>query len=362
MIHLDNDAVTDLLTMPAVVDALRIGFDQLATGEAAHVPRLELWSPSVRDDAYHCLGSMSGTTAHFGVTAIRIKSDVIHWPAGRRQEKFAAEPGTFCGFVLLFSTATGAPLALVNDGILQQMRVGASAGIAAETLANPGPSRLGMIGSGAMARSHLEAIAHTCRLDEVTVFSPTRVNRERFAQEMSSQLGIVVRTTTSAEDAVTGADIVVTATNSMGPTFDPAAVDDGALVMAVTRREIGTALMERADRVLQLGEYTIGSDAGVPGLEFPQSGAGGFVAGTPSQRTRLPWRHRAESGRHPSLIDVLAGREPGRRNAAETLLFINLGVQGIQFAASAGYLYHLAVERGVGTPFGGDAFLQDVRD
>ena len=119
MIHLSNEDVADLLTMEDVVQALREGFDQLAGREAAAVPRLELWSPTARDDAYYCLGSMAGTTKRFGVSAIRIKSDVIHWPQGKRQEKFASRPGLYCGFILLFSIATGAPVALINDGVLQ---------------------------------------------------------------------------------------------------------------------------------------------------------------------------------------------------------------------------------------------------
>ena len=115
MIHIGNDTVAELVSMGDVMDALRIGFTQLASGEAAHVPRLELWSPAARDDAYYCMGSMAGTTSHFGVTALRVKSDVIHWPEGKRQEKFAVEPGTFCGFILLFSSTTGEPLALINE-------------------------------------------------------------------------------------------------------------------------------------------------------------------------------------------------------------------------------------------------------
>ena len=84
MIHLGNADIVELMSMEETMAALRIGFTQLATQEAAHVPRMELWSPAAQEDAYYCLGSMAGTTKHFGVTAIRIKSDILHWPEGRR--------------------------------------------------------------------------------------------------------------------------------------------------------------------------------------------------------------------------------------------------------------------------------------
>jgi ornithine cyclodeaminase/alanine dehydrogenase-like protein (mu-crystallin family) len=362
MIHLGNDDVTALLSMSDVVAALRVGFEQLAERNAAAVPRLELWSPTNRDDAYYCLGSMAGTTKEYGLSAIRIKSDVIHWPQGRRQEKFAARPGTYCGFILLFSSATGEPVALVNDGVLQSMRVGASGGIAADYLANPDATRVGLIGSGTMARTHLEAIALVRQLERVTVFSPTAANREDFATEMSDRIGVAVVAVESPEEAVEGCPIVVTATNSMQPTLDARWITPGAVVLCVTRREVGADLTERADRTLQLDEFSIGPEAQVPRMEFPQSGAGGFVAGNETERARLPWKHRANTDGYPSLIEILAGTEPGRRSPDETILFINVGAQGVQFAAVAGRLYQIAMNEHAGAPMAQEMFLQDVRD
>lgn len=362
MLHLNNDVVADLLTMQDTIDALRIGFSQLATGDAAHVPRLELWSPAEQEDAYYCLGSMAGTTKHFGITAIRIKSDILFWPAGRRQEKYAVEPGTYCGFILLFSSANGEPLALINDGVLQRMRVGGSAGIGAEMFANPEAASLGILGSGDMAHSYLEAIALSRTLKSVRVYSPTRSHREAFAAEMSTKLNIEISAVDTAEEAVRGSDIVATATNSMGPTMEPEWIADGALVLCVTRREVGPELVERADQVFQLGTHTIGPGADVPDLEHPQSGAGGFVAGDAKDRSRLPWSHTAEVRNFPSLIDVLRGSIDGRTRSDETILFLNTGNQGVQFAAVAAKTLQLAHDRNLGTIMDQSQYLQQIRD
>ena len=358
MIHLDNDDVLATLSMADTIDALRIGFAELARRDAAHVPRLELWSPA--QEGYHCLGSMAGTSKHFGVSAIRIKSDVLTWPGGTRQEKYAVEPGTFCGFVLLFSTADGAPLALINDGVLQRMRVGASAGIAVDHLAPTDAATVGVLGSGDMARVYLEAIALVRPLASVVVYSPTESHRRAYAEEMSVALGVEVVPSSSPAAALADAAIAVTATNSMSPTIDPEWLAAGATVVCVTRREVGTELVQRADRTLQLGAHSITPEAAVPGMEWPQSAAGGFVAGSEHERTRLPWNARAEDRTFPSLIDVIAGRDEGRQHRDQTMLFINVGNQGVQFAAAGGRLLQLA--EGRGDPMNRSRFLQNIRD
>ena len=361
MIHISNEDVLDLLTMDEAMTALRIGFQEFASRNAAHVPRMELWSPTTSADAYYCLGSMAGTTKHFGVTALRIKSDVISWPNGR-QQKYAVDEGTYCGFIILFSNDNGAPIAMINDGIVQRMRVGASAGIGADLLAVPWAATVGILGSGDMARSYLEAIALVRALTHVKVYSPNQANRESFAAEMSDRLSITVEPVKTAGEAASAAEIVVTATNSMTPTIDPKWVASGSIVLCVSRREVGSELVEDVDSVYQLGEFTIGEGATVPGLEFPQSGAGGFVAGNEVERARLPWRHQAERRSFPSLIDIMSGVSPGRLRDDEKVLYINTGLQGVQFAAVAGRLYQLARENGAGEPLNQSRFLQDVRD
>jgi ornithine cyclodeaminase/alanine dehydrogenase-like protein (mu-crystallin family) len=91
-----------------------------------------------------------------------MKSDIVSWPVRhgvRVEDKYCVRPGLFCGLILLFSTEDGAPLAIMNDGYLQHMRVGALYGLGAKYLARSDASVVGMLGSGGMARSHLTAFA-----------------------------------------------------------------------------------------------------------------------------------------------------------------------------------------------------------
>jgi hypothetical protein len=121
-----------------------------------------------------------------GYFAIRMKSDVLEEHGSgeaRTEEKFCVRPGLYCGLILLTDVQTGEPLALINDGYLQHLRVAADAAIGARIMARADSRILGMLGSGGMARSHVESLLRA-RHPAVDVYSPTRANRERFAAEI----------------------------------------------------------------------------------------------------------------------------------------------------------------------------------
>ena len=164
--------------------------------------------------------------------AIRMKSDIVTWPKDPSgtwtEEKYCREPGTYFGLILLLSTRNGEPLAFINDGILQHMRVGGGAGLGAKYLAREDAHVVGMIGSGGMARTYLEAIACVREITECRVYSPTAANRNAFAREMSEQLKMKVVAVDSARAAVRGADILASATDSMIPVYEPDWIDGSA--------------------------------------------------------------------------------------------------------------------------------------
>src|SRR5919107_1212446 len=78
--------------------------------------------------------------------------------------------------VMVFSVRNGEPLAIINDGLIQHMRVGGCAGIGAKYLARQDACDVGIFGSGGMARSYLEAFYEVRDLKRVRVYSPTKAN------------------------------------------------------------------------------------------------------------------------------------------------------------------------------------------
>lgn len=359
---LTNRDVQDVLDMSSAIDALRAGYDDLVRGEAAYVPRIDLYAPTGRDDDYHQWGSMTGTCRSAGVTAVRLKSDVTSWPEGRTQEKYCVEPGTFCGLILMYSTDDGRPVALMQDGYVQHVRVGAAAGIGADLLARQDSRCVGMLGSGGMAWTYLEALKIVRPLTTVRVYSPTPSHREAFARRAQAELEMDAVAVDEAEQAVRGADIVATATDSMRPTFDPSWLSAGTHVTIVTRRELSEDLVRHADVVVQLGEHTIAPGTPVPAMEWSTGGVAAYLSGTAEQRARVPRSQPRENGVYPSLFDVRSGRAPGRRTPEQVSLFVTTGTQGLQFAAVGGAALRLARDRGIGTPLPLEWFLQDIRD
>ena len=162
MLLIDNPTVERLLPMIECIDAQDRAFRGLPTGDSVHRPRIDLYMPAERPDGYYRWGTMEGASNELGVFAIRMKSDILHWPRDEhgfwKEEKYAVEPGTYCGLIFLFSTRNGEPLAIINDGILQHMRVGGGAGLGVRYLSRPDAQTVGMIGSGGMARTYLEGI------------------------------------------------------------------------------------------------------------------------------------------------------------------------------------------------------------
>ena len=145
MLFIDNETVRQVLTIEDAINAQDRAFRGLVDGGSIHRPRIDVYVPTGREDDYYRWGTMEGASRDLGVFAIRMKSDVVSWPADANgnwtEEKSCVEPGTYCGLIFLFSTVNGEPLAIINDGHLQHARVGA--GDSEEYLTEDGtPERL----------------------------------------------------------------------------------------------------------------------------------------------------------------------------------------------------------------------------
>ena len=117
--------------------------------------------------------------------------------------------------VSLYRLADGELLAVLDGRLITDLRTGAASGVVARRVYIADPVTVGLIGSGHQARMQLESLATVYRVQSAAVFSPTREHREKFAHDMTVNLGVPVAAVDSAEAAVRDAAIVVAATNSM---------------------------------------------------------------------------------------------------------------------------------------------------
>jgi ornithine cyclodeaminase/alanine dehydrogenase-like protein (mu-crystallin family) len=313
-------------------------------------------------DGYWRWGTMERASRKIGVFAIRMKSDVIYWPNGETEEKFCMQPGTWCGLVMIFRVRNGEPLAMINDGLLQHMRVGGCAGLGVKYLAREDASDVGIFGSGGMARSYLEALCEVRELKKVRVYSPTKANREVFAREMTGKLDIEMVAVDAPEKVVREADIVATCTDFTRTVFDePEWLKEGAHITCVRACEVGPKVVKRCDLSVKLGRNTIEAmDEGMVRLH----GNVGYIAGQPEERSRSPNpavdNYKGDYFKY--FMDVRAGKVPGRTNNKQITFFINAGTQGLQFAACAGKVVELAKKKKLGRELPTEWFLQDIRD
>src|SRR6266496_1062893 len=117
---------------------------------------------------------------------------------------------THMATIFLVDPQTGTPLAIMDGRLITEMRTAAVSAVATKLLATPDAKILAILGSGVEARSHAEALQLVRQFEEIRVWSLTREHAERFAKEVGAKA-------MSAEAAVRGADVVVTATNSKTP-------------------------------------------------------------------------------------------------------------------------------------------------
>lgn len=378
MLIINNDDVARLLTMTDCIRVQEQAFRKLPTGGAMHRPRIDMYMPCDRADGYFRWGSMEG--ANDGYFAIRMKSDIITWPrhvAGNwTEEKYCREPGTYCGLIFLISTRNAEPLAFINDGVLQHFRVGGGAAIGVKYLAREDTHTVGMLGSGGMARTFLDAFTCVRPIRSCKVYSPTAQNREAFAEEMSKRLGIEVRAVASAREAVRGVDLLSTCTDSMAPVYDAEWIEKGMHVTNLGRREIPDAAMDRFDVIVRQG---------TAGLQMRQSerfqaerglSPAAFIGGTAEEMTRIPEKNpqpgmggdspeftdRGRGGDKPDFADLVSGKCPGRTSRDQVTFYRNVGNQGLQFSAVGGWVFEQAVRKKMGREIPTEWFLQDIRD
>lgn len=156
--------------------------------------------------------------------------------------------GQFTFVIVLFSTVDGSALATFDAGAITRLRTAACSMIAARHLARPASRQMALFGAGVQGRAHAVQMAQAFALDEIRVCDPFA--GPGLADELARQCGRPVRLC-GADEAVAGADIVVTASRSTTPLFTGDQLKPGCFVAAIGSslphtRELDDRALERA--------------------------------------------------------------------------------------------------------------------
>jgi alanine dehydrogenase len=367
LLLLNNADVAKVLDMSLCLAALDGVFQEMAIGDAVGMGRIDVYVPSGETPApYYRWAVMTGGSKKDGYVCARMLSDMVNWPReyGRvRENKYARAPGTFCGLLFLFSAKDATPVAMINDGFLQHMRVGGGAGLGVKYLSRKDSHVVGMIGSGGMARTYLDAFCQVRDIKKVKVYSPNKDNVLLYAREMSELHGVEVEPAETAREAVRGVDIVSCCTSTNEPVFFNDWLEPGMHVTNLTSSEIEPSLPRIVDVPMRAGEATPRLEKLPAEASYARAGFLGYVAGQPDERALVPRLDLPpEIINMPRLVDLIAGKIKGRTDDKQTSFFLNVGAIGAQFEGVAAAVYNKARAQGLGIEIPTDYFLQDVRD
>src|SRR5262245_35623323 len=359
-LFLNNEDIEQLITMKETMEALEVLYHEMGDGVAVTAPRSDVHSPTAaaanaEGPMAHYLKSISGASPHFGTAALRFSSDIVAWRdtgGGMRREKLPMLPGQrWMGIVLLFSSANGELLAIMNDGVLQRFRVGGANGVSTKFLARQNAERVGLIGSGWQAGTQVMAVCEARRIKNVKVYSPTKANREKFAKETSAVVNCDIAPVNSYEEAVKDVDIIITSTNSRTPFLGKWALREGMHISAMQRDEFDDeALLTCSPLVL----HTHTTENNVTSSALAHFEREDFKLRDHPTERGIDWKSL------PTLPDLLCGRIKGRESDGQITGFVNNIGMGAQFAAVGKKVYDAAKAKGLGREVPLDWFTQDV--
>jgi len=237
---------------------------------------------------------------------------------------------TVMALVILNSTETGAPIAIMDGTYLTDMRTGASGGIAVKHLAGRNAKKVGFVGSGNQAKTQLLGINEVIDIEEVKVTSISEKSTLAFKDEMEKLIGCDIIPKISIKD-VCDCDIIVTTTPSRTPIVMNEWIEEGTHINAIGadapgKEELDPVLLKRAKIVVD---------------DIPQASHSGEI-NVPLSKGLI-----TEKDIWCELGEVIAGRRKARTKDSDITIFDSTGL-AIQDVATADLVYQQAIERNIG--------------
>jgi ornithine cyclodeaminase/alanine dehydrogenase len=250
----------------------------------------------------------------------------IKWVGGYPDNHLRKLP-YITGLLILNDPETGVPVSVMDCAWITAKRTGAATMIAAKHLARPESQSVAILGCGVQGRSNLEALQVGFQLKSVRAYDVDKNTCEKYAREMSTQLGLDVIQTDNPKLAVEGSDIVVTA----GP------------------------ILRNPHATIQLEWFTEGSFASLVDFDsywHPDALRKADKFCTDDVAQLLHYREIGYFQNIPPIYadisELVTGRKPGRETPKERTIACNLGL-ALDDLATAQLIYARALEQGAGS-------------
>lgn len=336
--------IRGIVGMAEAIEAVRLGFREWGKDPQINAPRRRVHIPTGVRVSVH-----QGGIPAAGATGLMTHCEWVKPLSDHQEYPRLNHPVT-----VLYDAAEGELKAIIIGEItcselpdnvaVTGLRTAASSAVGTDILARKDAERIGILGSAGQARNHLVALARIRNIKEVRVYSRTAANCRKFAQEMGPLLNIDVRPVASAEAAVRGVDVILTATNSSVPVFDGNWLEPGVHVTTIVgsnvglvqggftrakRREIDDTTLQRSDVI------------GIASVQQAIQDEQGDIF-DPVQKGIIRWEQVIEIG------EIVAGKKEGRTRPEQITLFKNNAGQGVADVALGALVLRKAEERGSG--------------
>ncbi|MSP37970.1 MAG: ornithine cyclodeaminase family protein [Deltaproteobacteria bacterium] len=321
MLALSETQVQSLIDIDELIAALERAHVQYSTGKAVMPVRLVVPLPQIDGR----ITSMPGYLCDDKALGMKV---VTYFQDNPKQNLPA-----ILATIMLFSSATGKMIAVMDGGYITAIRTACASALATQALANPDTPVLGILGAGVQARAHIQALNRVRKLSRIKLYSPSGKSATTIKNEMEKQIGIPIQICRNAEEVVRGSDLLVTVTTAKEPIVIAEWLKPGVHINAVgshrpDQREIDSATLKRAKVVVD-SRPAIMAECGDILLALKEKSI-------------------TEANIHGEIGEVLAGTKAGRINGDEITLYKSVGI-AIQDVAAAQLVYRKALAQNVGT-------------
>jgi ornithine cyclodeaminase/alanine dehydrogenase len=318
MLVLTRRDLEEILDMRAVLDAVERGLVEHARGTVSMPPR-HVIPVDERGTAYVMSAFLGGMRS----LAVKVVSEF----SGNVERGIPS----ITGAVLLLDGETGVPLCFLDGPYITAMRTGAASALAARSLSVVDAHTVGIIGTGAQARTQILGLWTVRDIQQVKAYSRTRERVREFCREMADLLGVEAVVADTQEEVVRGSDVVVTATNARRPVLKGEWLEPGVHVNSIgggPARELDVEVYRRSTVVVDSREGVLRE-----AVDLQEAIAEGAFS---------PEDIYAELG------ELVAGMKIGRVRAGDITLFRSVGM-ALEDAATASLAYERALKAGAGT-------------
>jgi ornithine cyclodeaminase/alanine dehydrogenase len=332
MLILTRADIADVITIESVIGAVEAAHEAVARGEGAEGARSALAMPG----SEALLIPMSAAIGPLRASGVKLLTDSPANPAGGRPRQQSV--------ILLLDPETNAVQALLDGGHITSLRTAAASAVATKHLARTDSSTLGLIGAGALARTHLQAIRAVRPIQRAVIWSRSRATVERFLAD-TADCGIDVVAASQPEHVAAQADVLCTLTPARTPVLKGSWLRPGTHVNAVgapPRAEY----REIDSDVIRLSRVVVDSRA----VALSESG---------SIRLAIDEGSVQPSHVHDELGEVIAHQVIGRSAPDQRTLYNSVGL-AIQDLATARLIVDQARARGLGTEMAIGKPLADI--